>query len=132
MQSGRSYVFCSLYWFEFITSMAHRSQPVDINRCLQSGGYHAVHSKSAGNGLTIFCWGEGVPSFWFKTGISATTNFTMLSTGPLSVDGQLNTQCHKYSFLLNTLHYCMTAKLGIKQNICLYIRIFCYFLLLQI
>ena len=23
-------------------------------------GRHAVHSKSAGNGLTIFCWGEGL------------------------------------------------------------------------
>ena len=30
-----------------------------------------------------------MPLFWFKTGISANANFTTLSTGPLSVHGQL-------------------------------------------
>ena len=54
---------------------------------LMGDGVNKTEVQNAGNGLTIF-W-RGVPWFWFKTGISASANFTTLSTGPLSVDGEI-------------------------------------------
>ena len=90
--------------------MAHRSQPININRC--RGGVNKMKVQKYWKWTyNILVWGReevnktkvqkywkwtynisvggrGMLSFWFETSISASANFTTLSTGPLSVDVQ--------------------------------------------
>ena len=52
------------------------------------GGFNNMKIQKCWKWTCNILVGRGMPSFWFKTGISASENFMTLCTGPLSVIGQ--------------------------------------------